>query len=38
MVDELATNDYVIPRWQAFLPWRSAFLAVPRHALIPDLP
>lgn len=36
MVDELATNDYVIPHWQAFLPWRSAFLAVPRHALIPD--
>ncbi|MGH3865666.1 MAG: methyltransferase domain-containing protein [Pseudonocardiaceae bacterium] len=37
MVDELATNDYVIPHWQAFLPWRSAFLAVPRHALIPDM-
>jgi hypothetical protein len=37
IVDELATNDYVNPHWQAFLPSRSAFLEVPRRLGMSEL-
>jgi protein-L-isoaspartate(D-aspartate) O-methyltransferase len=36
MVDEVAAHPYLTPWGDAFTNWRTAMLAVPRHAFIPD--